>query len=157
MASVIAIVYGIIALTRSNGINEYLDGRGVNKSITCTRTDCHLICDTPQECFNTSVDASQSETLTILCTANFSCKSLSILSPPSKTFNIYCNQNIESCSNANINVSSTTNVNIICNATSTSTSTKLVNDTTCNNFKLNAANSTNVNIQCRMYIQFFLF
>ena len=137
----------ITQATSIDGDNQYFDTSNTNKyqfdTIICSTSYCHIICDEPGGCFRTTINASSSQSLTIKCTENSACESLSISGEPSTTFDVYCGDEIQACSSTNIIVPTTTNVNVICNYTST-TSTNGV----CSNLKLNATQSSTVSIEC---------
>ena len=141
--------------TRTEGSNQYFDneGRPDNNyrydTIICGTDHCNLICDANGGCYDTTVNASISQTLSITCKGNSACEELSISGPPSKQLNLYCAEDIQSCKSAVIDVPDTDGVNVICNFTSLTDE-----DGTCLALQLNAANSTNVDIQCGMVFRY---
>ena len=124
----------------SNGTNEYFENNYEFDTIICSRINCHINCNKPQGCFKTNINASLSDTLSILCNQNSSCQSLRILNDgsPKEILNVYCGDYDESCADININIQTTKNINIICNYTSI-----LSQNGICNNLSLNIIQSTN--------------
>eukprot|EP01084_Bolivina_argentea_P250262 419239_1 len=134
--------------TSSNSTNEYyvtgINGDFQFDIINCgTNIACHITCAQENSCFQLSVHASLSNTLSIICDGYQSCKQLSVIGP-STSVNIECKGGNLACTNAQINVALTTNVNIVCNYSVT-----LSSNSPCNVLFINASHSSGlVNIKC---------
>ena len=89
-------------------------------SIICGQEICVIECKGSKYCEAMSVDASNSDKLSLLCEGERPCQSLSITSPPTAEANITCN-GLGSCYSASFDVSSTSNVDLHCTTTTTQT------------------------------------
>eukprot|EP01084_Bolivina_argentea_P043078 79401_1 len=110
-----------------------------SRAINCTTSTCIVICDTPKGCNQTTIYASNSNTLSLTCSESFSCTGINIISGPKEFVQINCN-NKESCSHAIFNVDLTPNINLSCK-----------NISSCLSAKLNANSSSIVNVDCGSY------
>eukprot|EP01084_Bolivina_argentea_P276643 472069_1 len=150
----IVIPFSIKALllpTISNTSGEYYitsqSGSFVNNNITCTSASCLIICNTPEDCASTQIDASQSDKLIIQCTEYRSCHHTNLLQGPSTSINIQC-INDAACDESIFNIYSTENVEIICYNINCQKSC-VTNNGACRLATFNAQNSTNVHIDCK--------
>eukprot|EP01083_Nonionella_stella_P007491 21646_1 len=82
-----------------------------SKTITCSTSNCHILCDTT--CQNISISASQSSSLTIDCVNTASCKNAQLKSGPTDRIAINCLAE-NACANAIFQFNSTSNADITC-------------------------------------------
>ena len=86
-----------VSPTNQDAMNEYYDTIDLRntfayKNIICGKPNCHIICDIVGGCFDVSIDASISEILTIICNTNIACGQLTIIKPPSISFEMICTE-----------------------------------------------------------------
>eukprot|EP01083_Nonionella_stella_P097064 272864_1 len=87
-----------------------------SQAITCSSSNCHIICDTT--CQNIAISASQSSSLTIDCLNVASCKKAQLKSGPTDTLTINCLAE-NACANAIFQFNSTSNADITCSHNAT--------------------------------------
>eukprot|EP01084_Bolivina_argentea_P233179 392802_1 len=123
----------------SNTSGDYYIASSSNiqhSSIQCSQSDCILICDTYQGCLDTSIDASNSTSLTIQCTSPWSCGLLSINKGPSNSASIQCVQP-NACWNSDFVSNRTNTLYVTCDG-----------DTACSSITIDTHNTNTITLSC---------
>eukprot|EP01084_Bolivina_argentea_P239014 401642_1 len=143
-------ITALIPSTITNTTAEYYitsqSGSFATDTIICQSTSCIIICNNPQNCSSTNINASLSNTLTLYCTKYKSCYEIKITKGPSTSIQINC-QDTQACDNAIFNIAETVNIDIKCSNVNCA-GTCGTTDGSCRLATFNAEFATNVNINC---------
>eukprot|EP01083_Nonionella_stella_P097063 272863_1 len=118
-----------------------------SQAITCSSSNCHIICDTT--CQNIAISASQSSSLTIDCLNVASCKKAQLKSGPTDTITINCLAK-NACAEATFQFNSTSNADITCRYNATHEQVRM-NGTTvgsCKSARFYGHDSNEVSVDC---------
>eukprot|EP01084_Bolivina_argentea_P234541 394864_1 len=129
------LIHGMQATAPNTTIEIYQTSTTHLSHVMCSSPNCKVICNTKRGCYNTIINASSAETLTLICSAHKSCMSLSIASGARNHTEIDCS-GYSSCYAADFIIDNSSNIYLNCGNSS------------CNAVELNGSSSSNMNIKC---------
>eukprot|EP01083_Nonionella_stella_P012236 34718_1 len=127
----------LLPLVKSQRFKTTTPNEFVGSTLTCTDTECDIICSTSAGCKGATIDASQSQVLRVICNYMQSCQYITITSAAQTSTQINCTAP-DSCNGAQLNVANSASSSINCNATVSA----------CPNANINAIDSNTLDVQC---------
>eukprot|EP01083_Nonionella_stella_P300450 1025794_1 len=106
----------LLPLVKSQRFKTTTPNEFFGSPLTCTESECDIICSTSAGCKGATIDASQSQLLRVTCAYMQSCQYITITSAASISTQINCTAP-DSCNGAQLNVANSASSSINCNAT----------------------------------------
>eukprot|EP01083_Nonionella_stella_P266803 902035_1 len=127
----------LLPLVKSQRFKTTTPNEFSSSPLTCTDTECDIICSTSAGCKGATIDASQSQVLRVICNYMQSCQYITITSAAQTSTQINCTAP-DSCNGAQLNVANSASSSINCNATVSA----------CPNANISAIDSNTLDVKC---------